>query len=95
MIKTMESQGLATTTRGDQGHHVGGQPIIAAWTMEHSPRRSNSSFASEYLKNAVSLQLQQGFSTGSAAVRASEYMWARWSGPFDAQGACCTAIGGD
>ena len=26
-----------TTTRGDQGHHVGGQSIFAARTMEHSP----------------------------------------------------------
>ena len=32
MIKTMESQGLATTTRGDQGHYVKGQPMIK--TME-------------------------------------------------------------
>ena len=26
-----------TTTRGDQGHHVGGQSVFDEWTMRHSP----------------------------------------------------------
>ena len=37
LVQPLPSLCFPTTTRGDQGYHVGGQPTLAAWTVRHRP----------------------------------------------------------
>ena len=47
------STGFNHKTRGDQGHHDGGQSVFAAWIMRHAPRPPAATTAGSHLPGAV------------------------------------------